>query len=223
MPDEIMLMHSTSEALVQTTEATHLVEQRDRVVSAMVKRDAPQILDTTKALLESVFKTILTDRKGALEGTPNFSPLYRMVISDLKLSQNEKVCGLLEKLGSGLVHQIGELRNAFGASSHGKDGYATSPVEMDEAFMVVQIVDGLAGFLLKKHKASSDPKLAARIHYADYPEFNDFLDELDEGYTLPFGSSQNLHFSASQLLFTNDQKAYRDALLQFINSEEDDD
>lgn len=50
--------------------------------------------------------------------------------------------------------------------------------------MVAHIVDGMAGFLYRKHKSLGGPGLEVRIYYNDYPERNDFFDEQHAGYNM---------------------------------------
>jgi len=222
MPDEITLLQSSTEALTLSEGAVHLIEQKERIQKALTNEDPALVLDTSKAFLESVFKTILQDRNGDAELSLDFSPLFKALRSSLPMSIDEGVADRLQKMAGSIVHNLGKLRNCFGAASHGNDGYYECPVEMNDAYMIVQFVDGLAGFILKKHKESNDPEIAARIHYNDYSDFNEFWDEQYDGYALPFSSTDQLVVPASELLFRNDLKAYREALLQFLSSEDDD-
>ena len=223
MPDEITLLHSSTEALASSEGALHLIEQKDRIQQALTRADPALVLDASKAFLESIFKTILQDQNGDASPPSTFTALFKALCNSLPMSVNEDVADHLQKMGSVIVHNVGELRNRYGAASHGKDGYYKSPVEMSDAYMVVQFVDGLSGFILKKHKESNDPEIAFRIHYADYPDFNEFWDEQYEGYELPTSSTDQLVVPASELLFKNDLNAYREALLQFRSSEMEDD
>jgi hypothetical protein len=223
MPDETTLLYSSTEALAYSDGAVHHLEQKERIQRAVTIEDPAQILDTSKAFLETVFKTILQDREGDGDIPSTFTQLFRAVSNSMLMSQDAEVAGSLEKMAKSIVHNLGELRNAYGATSHGDDGYYNCPVEMNDAHMVVQFVDGLAGFVLKKHRDSSNPQIVARIHYNDYSDFNEFWDEQYEGYMLPFSSTEQVVIAASEILFKNDLGAYREALLQFISSEEGDD
>lgn len=223
MPDEITLLQSSTEALTLSGSALHLIEQKERIQQALANQDPALVLDTSKAFLESVFKTILQDRVGDKQLPSDFPELFKVLRDCLPMSLNKDVVDNLQKMAGSIVHNVGQLRNLYGAASHGKDGYYKCPVEMNDVYMVVQFVDGLAGFILKKHKESSDPEIAFRIHYNDYPAFNDYLNEQYDGYTLPFSSTDQLVISTSELLFKNDRKAYREALLQFRDAEIEDD
>jgi hypothetical protein len=62
-----------------------------------------------------------------------------------------------------------------------------------------------------------------RIQYSDYEEFNDWADEQFDGYELNLGNGQFITFTYSEMLFKQDVEAYREMLLQYLASEEDDD
>jgi hypothetical protein len=222
MPSETTLLHCCTEALANSEDAVHLLEQKERIQRAVTTKDPAQVLDTSKAFLETVFKTILQDRKADAEIPSTFTKLFRAVSQSMPMSQDLGVAGAIEKMAGAIVHNVGELRNAYGATSHGDDGYHTCPLEMNDAHMVVQFVDGLAGFVLKKHRHSANPEIAARIHYNDYPDFNEYWDEQYDGYELPFSSTDKSVILASELLFKTDLKGYREALLQFRASEVED-
>ena len=221
MPDETTLLHSSTAALAGSESATHLLEQKERIQQALARRDVALVLDTSKAFLESIFKTILTDRTGTAADL-DFSPLYRAVRESMPLSDDAAVAEHLHRVTNSIAHTLAELRNRYGAASHGNDGYYVSPVKISEAEMLVQFVDGFAGFIYRRHKESGDPELAARIHYNDYPEFNDFLDTQYEGFQLQLSDRHKLSISVSELLFTNDQKGYREMLIQYRATEEED-
>lgn len=221
MPDETTLLHSSTAALAGSESATHLLEQKERIQQALARRDIALVLDTSKAFLESIFKTILTDRTGAAPDL-DFTPLYKAVRDAMPLSDDANVAIHIKNLTNSIVHELGQLRNRYGAASHGSDGYYVSPVKLSEAEMLVQFVDGFAGFIYRRHKDSEDPELSARIHYNDYAEFNDFLDAQFDGYDLALSDKHRLTLTASELLFRSDPSAYREMLIQYRASEEED-
>lgn len=213
---------SVTSAIVGMGDAIHLIEQKERVEQAVISGDAPLTLDTSKSLLESVLKTILVDRLADPDLEQDMNPLFRSVKDSLVLNRNADADEIFKRIGSNLVHQVSELRNRFGAASHGDDAFYENPIEMPEVEMVAKMVDALSGLLIFKHKANNDPNLAARIFYNDYPEFNDFVDGQWDGYELPLGENQTISMTASKILFSTDEKAYREMLLQYLSTEEED-
>ncbi|MCD4748200.1 MAG: abortive infection family protein [Thermoanaerobaculales bacterium] len=222
MSDEIALLHSSSAALASSADAMHLIEQKERIQQALANEDPSLVLDTSKAFLESIFKTVLRDRDKDADLSADFTPLFRAVRQELPLSENEDVAGYIQKIAGSIVHNVGEMRNRYGAASHGDDGYHECPVQVNEVELVVQVVVGLAAFVFRRHKESNDPELASRIHYNDYPEFNDFLDTQYGGFELELSDKHHLSIPVSELLFRTDVSAYREMLLQYRSSEEED-
>ena len=202
----------------QSTEATHLTEQKERLEQALEKQDCPVVLDTSKSLLETVFKTILSDRLSNANLDQDMNPLYRSVRDCLQLNMDTTVNNKLTRLTNAIVHNISELRNSYGAASHGDDGYFENPITPTDAFLIGNISDVFCSYLYTRHKESSDPILSERIYYLDYPEFNDFLDGQYPGYALPAGGE----VPPSELIFKLDLKMYREMLIQYSNTEIED-
>ncbi len=221
MIDPEFRLRSVTNAILGMVDAVHLIEQKERVEQAIVSGDAPLALDTSKSLLESVLKTILIDRIVDPNIDQDMNPLFRSVKDSLVLNRNSDADDIIKRIGSGLVHQVSELRNRYGAASHGDDGFYENPIEMPEVEMVAKMVDALCGLLIFKHKAEKNPAIAARIFYNDYPEFNDFVDGQWDGYELPLGENQTLNMPASKILFSTDEQAYREMLLQYLSTEEE--
>ena len=91
---------------------------------------------------------------------------------------------------------------------------------MPEAEMIAHFVDGMGGFLLRKHKELNDPELAQRIFYNDYSEFNDWLDTQNDPIVLPIERTKEIPFSF--FLYRFDMDTYRAMLLQYIQTETED-
>jgi hypothetical protein len=213
-------LQNSSYAFVSSEDAVHLLEQKDRLEQAVINEDAPLTLDTAKSLLESIFKTILNDRTVTPNLTQDFKPLYRNVRDVMPFNQNGDANSLLGNLGSAIVHNVAELRNKFGAASHGDDGYFETPIQMNDAEMVAHVVDGLAGFMYRKHKLLIEPESAQRVYYSDYPEFNSYLDGQYSGYKLELGERGGIDLPTSEIIFLTDRALYREMLIQFRSTEE---
>tara|TARA_R110000782_G_scaffold213944_4_gene301861 strand:- start:39 stop:1136 length:1098 start_codon:yes stop_codon:yes gene_type:complete len=218
---DFVLQNSTF-ALLDARDAVHLIEQKERLELAVMNEDAPLTLDTAKSFLESIFKTVLTDRVSEPNLGQDFRPLYKNVRDELLFNKNDTANAILGNLGSAIVHNVSELRNKFGAASHGDDGYFETPILMNEAEMIAHVVDGLAGFVFRKHKHLNDPESAQRIYYTDYPEFNSYLDGQYSGFNLELGERGGVNFLSSEIIFQTDRVLYREMLVQFRATEESD-
>jgi hypothetical protein len=224
MSDSEFFLDSSTRAVAGSEDAVHLIEQKERVEQAVVSNDPALTLDTAKAFLESILKTILSDRAPEPNLEQKMNPLLKDVKEVLPFNRDEDANTILGRLAGCIVHNVAELRNSYGAASHGDDGYYDNPIEMPEAEMIAHVVDGLAGFLFRKHKTHGNPELSVRIYYNDHPEFNDFIDNQYDGYQFPLGENKVLDLSPSKLLFLADEDAfaYREMLLQYLSTEKED-
>lgn len=208
----------STEVFSTAPDAVHLAEQRDRLEYAIERQDCPLILDASKSLMESVFKTILSDRVVGANLNQDMNPLYRSVRDCFELNPVVDANEKLTRLTNAIVHNVSELRNAYGAASHGDDGYFKNPITPTDASLVASVSDVLCAYIYTRHKETSDPALAERLYYKDYPEFNDWLDEQYPGYLLPAGGE----VPPSEVIFRLDLKMYREMLLQYTDTEAED-
>ena len=220
MDDVEFILPSTSKAIVGSEEALHLLEQKQRVEYSVLINDPALTLDTSKALLETVFKTILKDRVVNPNLSQKVGSLYKDVKASLPFNRDDGAKVIFENLISSIVHNVLALRNEFGASSHGKDGHYVSPIEMPEAEMVAYLVDGASGFLLRKNRLLANPEYSQRIYYMDNEEFNDYLDTSNDPVDLKISDSEPIAYS--KVLFECDPKAYKEYIIQFNNQKEED-
>ena len=219
MSDFEFTLLNTSKAIAGSEEMLHLFEQIKRVENSVAKNDPALTLDTSKALLETTYKTILKD----IVENPNVSkgmiPLYNDVKANLRFNRDDKARDILETLIGAIAEGVPQLRNKFGASSHGKDGQYISPIEMPEAEMVAYLVDGVSGFLLRKSRLLANPENSQRIYYEDYEEFNDYLDTSYDPFDFKINNSTPIPHS--KVLFICDREAYKEGLIQFNNEKEE--
>ncbi|MBO7921188.1 abortive infection family protein [Alteromonas sp. K632G] len=220
MEDNSAPLRLSSRALSADPSAIHLVEHKERLEAAVLRQDVPLCLDVSKAFLESIFKTILNDRVGEEELPSEFYPLFRKVKDEVPFNHNDTANNLIGRLAGSLVNVVAELRNNFGAASHGDDGYHENPIDASSADFVMSSVDGLAALVYSKHKNTIVPERATRINYQDFSEFNDWLDEQGEDYEIVVGEDTVFRYTASQVLYEQDISAYQEMLIQYMANEE---
>lgn len=223
MPENTFRLILSTRAIAETDKATHLIEQKERLESAIQDGDSSLSIDLSKAFLESVFKTIISDRDENPNLNKDFYPLFNDVKQHIPFSANEDIAQKVSRLAGSIVNVTNELRNRYGAASHGDDGYHDNPLRMAEVEFILSSVDGLAAFLYKKHRETLEPDTHHRIQYDDYPDFNDWLDGQFDGFSIRLSERINIEYTASQMLFSQDPSVYREMLIQFTSSEEGDD
>lgn len=212
---EIEFMRSSQLIVELAPSATHLREQLERLESAIRLQDCPGTVDCSKALLESLFKTIIQDVDGTVDANLDFPQLFRKVREKLNFSSDTQAHEWLGQICGTAVAKIAELRNRFGAIGHGADGYTISPLERPQTEFIASITDSVATFLFQLHKTNPERFRHHRIHYQDNPDFNDFLDEQFPSYTIVLSQKGNSVYSASEVLFNTDYDGYKAMLIQF--------
>lgn len=217
------LLNSSTKAISGSEDAVHLIEQKERLELALKEEDPSLILDTSKAFLESIFKTILQDHESDINlDKTNIDNLCNQVQQKLVFNYNENIDKTFKRLLNKIVKDtIQKLRNDYGKTSHGDDGYFDNPLRLSEARMIAQLTDSLVAFLYTKHKETIDPKLASRIDYFDYPDFNDWLDTQYEGYELALDEQNKFYLTASKLIYQHDIELYREMLIQYRASDQE--
>jgi|TARA_R110001606_G_scaffold92575_1_gene205793 hypothetical protein len=210
-------------AIAETQSAVHLLEQKERFESAIQEEDIAVSIDMAKSFLETVFKTILNDRLENPDFPNKFYPLFKMVKDNLAFSTDDFIKEKLENLSGQIVNTTNELRNNYGAASHGNDGYHTNSLQMIDVEFITSSVDGLAAFLYKKHRSTLTPEKNQRIRHGDYPEFDDWLDEQFPSYILPIETGDRpALLLASQIMYIHEEEGYKEMLFQYLNTEAED-
>jgi len=217
--EAIKLTQSTL-AIAVSKEAVHLLEQKERLEDAAIKGDFPLCLDMSKAFLESIFKTILNDRVSEAELPNNFPRLFRSIRDNIQLNTDDDVNNKIYRLAGSIINVVNELRNDYGAASHGDDGYHESPIDEDCSNFIISSVDGLASLVYRKHKNSLIPYEVERFNYNDFQEFNDWADEQYEPYIIPIDGTEVV-YSASEVLFSKDIEAYKEMMVQYYQGIEE--
>lgn len=172
------------------------------------------VLENCKALIESIFKTILVEVNSKTEEDLKkceISDLYRQVKQTLGLN-NKGYCNIIGSFSNSIC----EFRNKLGEISHGKDIYTLesnlSLLLKDELVFLLNTTDNVAFFLLSYYKdqypAHSEKKKI--IQYEDNVSFNEFFDETEGELSLG-----GVTLLPSRVLFFTDIEAYKANLLDY--------
>lgn len=208
------VMHGARDALAAGL--THIEEQVRSIEQAVVENPA-LAFDLAKTLVESVCRTILAERKVAYSEEDDLPKLFKTVRNNLpflppEASSDAEVRKSLAQTLNGLstaIQGICELRNRCGFASHGSDK-PRPQIEAAQALMAAEAADTIVGFLYRVHLQDRTPPSSSRALYEENSEFNDYVDQ-------SFGLFQifELEFSASEVLFQMDPKAYSIYLAEF--------
>jgi len=206
----------------------HIHEQIEALEEALNKDNPGLVFDLARTLLESVCKTILSEKGIPFEERWELPRLFKASLDDLQLvpvsiPKEEKANESIRKLNGSLqtvVQSIIELRNVYGFASHGK-GPGFKGLDTVHAFLVARAVDAIIHFLFTIHRFPfSEPEKP--LEYNDNPMFNEYIDDENGGYVHINVLEDVLEYRPSEVLFYLDPKAYESYLQAFIelNNEE---
>lgn len=180
------------------------------------RRANPNVsLDAAKSLLESICKTILTNKGIGFRSDSKLGYLVKQTFGCLPVFQSleakdveaaKGIIGSLETIGA----KIGEFRNEHGFFSHGQDIHG-GQFDSYLTDLVITSTDVLTSFLISAYLQDDADK--KRPFYEDFAFFNQWYDENN-----PWVEVENLGFSPSKVLFENDIEAFKEAFNEFCNN-----
>lgn len=182
-------------------------------------------IENAKALLETIGKEICKAKDAELPAAPSINAVLKKAFSALGYSNEDlvnKVSGSLANIGQ----ELGNLRNEISPTSHGKS--------LDELQVRNNKVDALtreflidstlvvAVFLIRAFEERKDAAVlvdaeTTKDELLNYDELEDFNAFLDDAYgDIKMG---NVTFTASEILFNMDYKAYETEFVEFMEVE----
>ncbi|MGB8029559.1 MAG: abortive infection family protein [Terracidiphilus sp.] len=195
---------------------THIQRQVTTLEEAIFREPA-LAFDLAKALVESVCKTILTERKVEYSKTDNMPTLFSAVSTILPFlppdaSGESKARESLSKTMNGLkttLLGLSELRSAQGFTSHGI-GIAHAELESTQALLAAQSADAIIGFFYSNHIRDRRLSTPPKPQYGQFDEFDEYIDS-----TFPTIRIFSLEYDPSEVLFYVDSDAYLEQLEAF--------
>jgi len=214
-------MHNAREAMAAGL--LH-IEQQVRSIELAVTENPGLAFDLAKTLIESICKTILSERTISFGSDDDLPKLFKTVTAHLPFlpasaSAQVEARRSLQHTLSGLhtaVQGVCELRNNCGFASHGRERQRP-PMEGVQALLAAQAADAIIGFLYRVHRQGRPPS-SVKFEYGDNPTFNGYVDEAYEPVRI-FA----FEYRPSEVLFSLDREAYRDALEDYEAEQEESD
>lgn len=205
------------------------VESLDQLVQAIenaIKNVPDFAFGLSKALIESVCKTVLADIGHPVDSNWDAPKLLRETTNRLALLPDEhpdpaKARESVEKTIRGLLQTIQglcELRNEHDLAAHGRDAFAPR-LALRQAVLAAQAADAIVSFLYRLHRDSLSRAPGDRVHYEDHKDFNDLIDQDIE--PIQIGNLDPI--LPSRALFHADPKGYKIALKEFLQKRDGDD
>ena len=193
--------------------ANHFGERIESLRVALNDKSPGAIVEEAKALLECVYRTIITDHNGEVaqghRGQPTFPELYAQAKECLSLSDDLDVSQRIDEACRTITRIVGQIRNSNGSTSHGQDAYAENHLGIHEAHFIAREALSIAAFFLNRHSVS-ETYLHTRLRFEDHGDFNEFVDDSQEW---PIVMGQEMR--PSEILFNTDPTRYHEALIEY--------
>lgn len=195
---------------------THVQEQVAAIEQA-VTTNPGLAFDLSKTLIESVCRTILTERSLPADPGDDLPKLFKTATTLLPFlppsaSGDADIRKKLVQTLNGLstaVQGICELRNSCGFASHGSDS-ARPQMAKAQALLAAEAADVIVGFLHRIHREERTITINQPIRYDDQPDFNESIDEQHELIHI-FDEA----FEPSKVLFEMAPESYRIYLSEY--------
>lgn len=202
------VMHGARDAFAAGL--THIEEQVRSIEQAVVENPA-LAFDLARTLVETVCRTILSERKVSYSEDDDLPKLFKTASNHLPFlpltaSSEAATRESLKRTLNGLsttIQGICELRNQCGFASHGSDKPRPA-MESVQALMAAEAADTIVGFLHRVHRQDRTPSPSPRALYDENEAFNDSVDEA-------YGPIRilEIEFRASEVLLQMEPESYR--------------
>ncbi|WHF51880.1 abortive infection family protein [Chryseobacterium gotjawalense] len=172
-------------------------------------------IENSKALLEGVSKEVCAKKGIALEKASSMSGCLKTAFKALGYPSSSTIL----QIGTAIANvgqQMGNFRNEIGTTAHGKtveelQKRQNSIHDLTGNFLI-EATSIVCCFLIEAFETDKPIKpIEDEIDYEENETFNDFWDEQYGEFTM-----SDYSFFASEILFSNDPKAYENELNAFI-------
>jgi len=184
------------------------IEEQIAALERAVLENPSLAFDLAKFIVESMCKTILTERKIGFDKKDDLPKLFRAVTTNVPMlpiaasgeaDARRKLLQTLNGLHTAL-QGVCELRNTCGFTSHGTEGQRPA-MEGVQAILAAQAADAIVGFLFSAHRVERD---GIRPKESGHSQTIDKL--LDILYDPVVMAGQP--YAVSEALYATDREAY---------------
>jgi len=191
-------------------------------IDAHIQSDFSLSLENSKSLLETICKQICIEKEVEIEATASINQMLKKAFNALGYPNSNSTIQISTALAT-IGQQMGNIRNETGTTSHGRPleeirGRNNNFDKITKEFLIDTTVI-VASFLIRNFENENPrttlEKPEQKISLNDNLEFNDFWDENYGEFSMGGYS-----YTASEILFYVDTKAYLTELKVFEEDEE---
>ena len=186
-------------------------------IEAHIDSDFSLCVENSKSLIEGISKEICKEKGVVLSGDENFNKLVKIAFDAIGYKREEYI-NIIGGSLSAIAHQLGNLRTAIGATSHGmtSEELKSRNDSLDNITkeFLINTIEIICCFLIRNFE-NENPRTTTTIDieplsYDDAPDFNDFWDELFGDFKMGAYS-----YTASEVLYNLDPEAYMNEYKEF--------
>jgi hypothetical protein len=193
------------------------IEEQVKGIERAVTENPGLTFDLAKTLVESVCRTVLSERSISFSPDDDLPRLFKTATNVLpflpvEASGEGEIRKSLAQTLNGLhtaIQGICELRNQCGFASHGS-GNPRPVMESVQALLAAAAADAIVGFLHRVHRQDRTPPPALRAVYDENPAFNSYVDDAHGAIRI-----FEAEFRPSDVLFQMEPETYRVYLAEF--------
>ena len=195
----------------------HHIKEQVTGIELAVAENPGLTFDLARTLVESICRTVLTERDIPFDHKDDLPRLFKTVTSSMPflptsasgdVEARQSLVQTLNGLHTSL-QGICELRNRCGFASHGASEQRPA-MESIQALLAAEAADTIVGFLHRVHRQEQLPHRSLHSEYNEYQAFNDEVDE-SHGLIRIFEAE----FRPSEVLFQMEPETYRVYLAEF--------
>ncbi len=213
-------METLRQVIEQYSRWADLKVYADRI-EAFAQTDFSIALENAKALIETICKEICHLKEIEYESNANMNKLLKKAFEAIGYPPSKSISQISSALAT-IGRQIGQLRNEIGVTSHGKtleelEERNNKIDDLSKEFLI-ESIEIIALFLIKSFECENPRNRSSHemILYTDNPDFNEFWDDAFGGFEMG-----DYSYSASEILFNADYKAYLTELQAFLDTRSD--
>lgn len=179
-------------------------------IEAHADSDFSLCVENSKSLIEGISKQICKEKGIVLSGDESFNKLVKMAFDAIGHKSGECINVIGSSL-SAIAHQLGNLRTAIGATSHGMTSEElkgrNESLDVATKEFLIDSIEIIGCFLIRNFENENPRKITDSNEelflFEEAQDFNDFWDEL-------FGEFKmgDYSYMASEVLYNVDYNAY---------------